>query len=244
MTKPFQHIFCATDLDPVTDHRAVDHHDRKLELARSDKLCLGARATGVLAHNKVDHVRLHQQPITFSRKRPAIDDKVVGGQAWGRSRRVNKAQQVVMLRLCGKGFHMHSAQREQDAARRARKFGHRSGSVSNACPAIARPGLPCGSGQGDMGNPGNPRGLYGMCAHSRGKGMRRIDQMRDAMVLEIGHKPRHPTKAADADRHRLWPRVVGPARVAECRRNLRCRKQARQCARFGCSAKQENIRHG
>ena len=103
MTKPFQHIFCATDLDPVTDHRAVDHHDRKLELARSDKLCLGARATGVLAHNKVDHVRLHQQPITFSRKRPAIDDKVVGGQAWGRSRRVNKAQQVVMLRLCGKG---------------------------------------------------------------------------------------------------------------------------------------------
>lgn len=244
MTKPREHILGATDLCPVWNGRAVYHQHRQTELPRGEQLGLGALTAGVLAHHHVDGMALHQAAVPSDREGTTIDDQAMMGQSGRAFRGVHEAQQIMVLRLGGEGFHMHPSQRQHDLAGRAVQRGDRPVNVGNTGPAVAGDRLPGWTGQRDMGDASQPGSFHGMGAHRRGKGVCRVNQMGHACFTQIIGQPRNTAEATDTDRHRLGAGSLRTAGIAERRRNALCREQSGKSARLGRAAKQEDIRHG
>lgn len=244
MMQPAHHIFRGVDFHPVGQSGPVDHQHRQAKLARGDQLGFGARAARILAYQQLDGVGLHQLPVVLNREGAAIDNQGVVGQGGCVVRRIDEAQQVVVLRLRGEGVHMHAPQRQHDAAGRPRQRGDRAVDVGNAAPAVSGHGLPPGPGQRDDGNAHLPCRRYRMRAHRRGKGVGGIDEMGDCVVAQIGDEACHTTEAADPYRHRLRAGIIRSAGIAERCRDARVRQQSRQRAGLRRAPQQEDVGHG
>jgi hypothetical protein len=93
---------------------------------------------------------------------------------------------------------MLPAQRQQHAPRRPGERGHRAIQIGHVLPAVARPGLPGGAGEGHQRHAGFLRRGHGIGAHPRGERVRRIDHMGDPLGAQPGDQARHAAKAADA----------------------------------------------
>ena len=182
MTQPHQHIFRAIAFGPVRNDGAINHQDRQAQIPRRDQLGLSALPASVLAHHQIDGVRLHQCAVACCGERPAIDDQGVMGQARRLVWRIDKAQQIMMLRLGSEGCHMHPAQRQHDAAGRACQRCHRTVDAGNAGPAVSGDRLPRPAGQRYMRHSGQTGRLHGMAAHRCGKGVGRVDHMGDGIA--------------------------------------------------------------
>lgn len=244
MIQPGQHILGRVGFLPRGNKGAVDHQNRQAPLARGDQLGLGALAARVFAHQQVDGVILNQAGIALDGERPAIHHQTVVGQGWRLIGRIDKAQQVMVLRLRGKGGHMHPPQRQHDAARRPGQSGHGFLHARDMVPDVARTGHPGRTGERDMPDARQTRGFDGVGAHRRGEGMGGIDQMRYPLFAQIVRQPRAAAKAAYAHRHGLSVGGLRPASVAERGGYALGRQQARQRAGFGGAAQKKDIRHG
>lgn len=244
MIQPAQDILRIMHLDPVRHGWAIDHDDRQAQLPRRDQLGLRAPATGILAQQQVDSMFLHQPRVTLRSKRPAINDDAVMGESGRHTRRIDEAEQIMMLRLGGKGLHMHSAQRQHDAARGTSQRGHGGVHICHMVPSVTSGGFPWRAGEGDMRNARRLRRPHGVRAYRRGEGMGGIDQMGEALLADIACQSIHPAKAADAHRHRLGTGMLSSTRIAERRPHAARGEQPGQRARFGGAAQKEDIRHG
>lgn len=244
MTQPGHHILGAINLDPVGKDRAVDHQHRQSKPAGGGQLGFGTRAARVLAHHQIDGVVLHEPAIPFDGEGPSVYDKAVNGQGRGLLRLIDEAQEIVVLRLRGKSLHMHTPQRQHDAAGWSGERSHCSVNVANVLPLVTGSGRPGGPGQRNVRYARNPGGLHRMGAHRSGKGVGRIHKMGNAVAVEVIDQPRNPAKAANTDRHRLGLWSFCSASIAEGCRNTLCRKQARKRAGLCRAAQQEDIRHG
>lgn len=244
MTQPGKHILGIINLGPVGNGGTVNHQDRQAQIARRDQLGIGAAAARILANHQIDGVGLQQCAVSSGSERTAIHDQRVMGQARRLFRHIHEAQQIVVLWLGGEGFHMHSSQRQHDAAGRACQRGDRAIDIGNAGPAVTGDRFPRPAGQGDMGHTRQTGRLHRVCAHRRGEGVGGIDQMSHAMVAQIIGQPRNSAEPANPHRNRLSTGVCGPSGIAERRRNAALREQSGKRAGLGCAAKQEDIGHG
>lgn len=244
MTQPAQDGQRAMDFIAGRQDGAIDHDHRQVESAGDQQLGLRAGATGIFAQDKVDAMRLHQGAVAFHVEGATIDDQAVMGQHGRRGGRIDEAQQIMMLGLCGKGIDMQSAQRQHDPAWRSGKGSDGPGNVRHMGPAVARLRAPCRASQRDQRHGGDARGLHRVGAHLRGEGVRGIDQMGDAMVAQMAGQPLHPAKAADPDRHRLRAGMVGAPGIAERRGNIRFGQQAGERAGLARAAQQQDVGHG
>lgn len=244
MIQPDEHILGTVYFCPLGHGGPVYHQYRHTQSPRGNELGFGAFAARILAYHQIDAMRLHQGRISFGGEWPAIDDQTVPGQAGEAARRVDEAQQVMMLRLGGKGFHMHSSQSQHDAAGRSAQRGHCAVQVGGADPAVASDRSPCGASEGEMRDTGRSGRLDRMRAHRCGKGMGRVHQMRDAMGVQILDQSGRSAEAADTHRYGLGQGVFRPASIAERRSDpLGCEKPGEH-ARFGRATQQKDIRHG
>lgn len=244
MIQPGQHFLGAAGFYPRWNDRTIDHQHWEAQLPGGDQLGFGALAARVLAHQQVDGVIPQQLYVALRVERSAIDHQIVVRQQRWPVGRIDKSQQVVMLRLGGKGLHMHPPQRQHDAAGRSRQSSHGCGNVGNMAPVIARTRRPGRAGERYMPSACQPGGFDGVAAHCRGKGMGRINQMRHPLVAQIVSQPGYAPKAANAHRHRLRVGGLRPAGVTQRCRDSLGRQQARQRAGFGGAAQQEDVRHG
>ena len=139
---------------------------------------------------------------------------------------------------------MHPAERQHDAARLSVERSDGACYVSDMGPAVALPRFPGRAGQHHVSGTRLLRRLRSMSAHGCGKGMGRVDQMCDRLLLQIGGKARNAAKAADADGHRLRPGTVRAAGIAQHRAVAALGKRLCKSARLGSPAQNEDVAHG
>ncbi|KMS56700.1 hypothetical protein V474_16730 [Novosphingobium barchaimii LL02] len=241
MTEPVQDVLRKVKFAPVGQGGAVNHQYRQAQLARRDQFGAGAAAACVLAHDEIDGVRPQQIAISPGRERTAVHHQAVVGQRGGMLRRVDKAEQVVVLGLRGESIDVHPAQRQHDAAARPGKRLDGIVKPGHARPAIARLGLPAGPGERGKGRAGQPCGGYGIGAHHRRERMRGVDEVGYAVLAQVRRQPGYSAEAADARGNGLRSRAFGAARVAEDCGYPAFRQQQGKPACLGCTAQQQDV---
>ena len=244
MIDPAQHRGDVVHVDPIGQRRPIDHDDRQPQVARGNQFSLRTDAARILAYEQVDTFRLQQRAVGLFCERTAINDEPVVGQRDGVVGVIDETQQIMMLGLRGERGNVHPPQRQHDAARLAGQRRHCAGDVGYAVPPVALPDCPTGPGQRDVRDARLPCGGDGVGAHLRSEGVRRVDQMSDAHVPEVGGEPWDAAETADAHRNRLHLGHLHATGIAERRADATFRQRGRQRARFGRTAEDQDVRHG
>jgi hypothetical protein len=244
MIDPRQHFADAMNNPRLRQERAIDHDHRQTERPRRVQLRPRAFSARILGYDQVDPLRTHQGEIALQREGATIHHQMVAGQRRRHVRGIDEAEQIMMLWMGGEGRHMHSAERQHDAAWFSRQCIHGAGDVGNRSPAVAFAPFPGGAGQHDVRYARLLRRLRGMGAHGSGKGVGRVDQMRNCLPPEIGRETRDAAKAADAHGDRLRARLAGASGIAQHRAIAAIRQRLCERAGLGRAAQDEDIAHG
>ena len=138
-----------------------------------------------------------------------------------------------------------SIERDGDTARmRELQVTETGFKVGDVGPVVLRSGGPRRAFKGDQGRVGFGAGGDGIRAHLRGERVGRVDHMGDGFGLDVGLEAFGAAKAAHADRQGLGDRGFGTAGVGIDGVHLRLRQDAGHVRGFGCSAQDEDARHG
>lgn len=243
MTQERQNLVDAVRDPAWRQARPVYKDHRNAKVTRCVKLGARAGATRVLGNDQVDAMVLQKHAVTRLVKRAARDNGRSIGQGKRAFGRIDKAKQVVMLRLRGKVPQVLLADGQEDANGYVRQ-GHYGGrDIRHMGPAIPSAGNPWRAFVSTIGDARTSAGGNRVAAHLRGEGVGRIDDMGYAFILEIAAKPLGPAKAADPCRQRLGDRRIGAAGVGKNRVDPQRRKAAGKLAGFGRSAQKKDARH-
>lgn len=242
--QPREYIFRVVNLGAAGNRRAVDHQDRQAKFARGNQFRVGALSAGVLAYHQIDRVGLHQGAVGLGCEGTTIyDEGVVEQRRWA-VRRVDEAQQVVVLGLGRELLHMHSAECQHDAAGRSDESCDGGFDIGHTSPAVTRNRLPDRACQGNEGYIRQPCCFHRVRAHCGGEGVGGVDQMGHSMITQIGGKSHHAAEAANARGHGLGARTVRPSRVAQRCAGARVCQQASKGAGLGRAAQEQDVWHG
>ena len=244
MIDPRQHIGDVMNGLRLWQGWPVDHEDGQAERSRRVDLRARALPSGIFGDDEVDAVRAHQGKVAVQREGAAIDQQMMVRQRGRHIRRINEAQQIMMLWLCGEGFDMHAAERQHDAARRAVERADGASDVGDMGPVVALPRLPFRAGEHQMRNARITRGSGGIGADRGGEGVGRVDEVGELFRLQISRQPLSTAKAADTYRHWLGARISGASGIAQHGAFAAFGKGFRQRARFGRAAKDQDMAHG
>ncbi len=207
MSDPIQHILHTENFMPGWDIWPVDHSHRQAQLTRGFNLGIGAFSARVFRQNTVNLKPLHQGFVIRRGKRPARDDDVVVRKRRGRGWRIDKAQQVEMLRIGREFGQMHPSNGQHHAPGGALQCGTGCGDIRHALPAITGNWRPWCAGQRDQRHASLGTGGNGISAHLRGKRMGGIDNMCDPLILKVTDQTLHPPKPPDPTVNRLTHRA-------------------------------------
>ncbi len=237
---PIHHQGYAAHSGAVRDLRAVDHDNRQAKGAGGGNFGDSAFAARVFGNHDVDAMVTQQGRITCKGKGAARD-----GDAGARQRqiiggRINKAQQILVLRGCGKGRQMLPPDGQKHPARGGAKAGGCAGKVGHMQPIILRGGDPRRAFKGEQRNACGLTGQDRVGAYLRGKGMRGVDDMGDAFGGKIGLQARNTTKAAHACGQGLGDGGIGAASVGIDGIGVIIGQRAGQQASLGCAAQKKD----
>ncbi len=242
MRQPVQDLRDICQLGPLRQGRTVYHQNRQAQRPCGIQFGPRAGATRILGHNQLRLVALHQLPIIFNRERPPRNNHLAVGQRhsfWF----VHQPQKVVMLRLSGEIMKMHAANCQEDAAGWTGQSFNRSFNIRYVLPVISvlrDPGRPGQSGQGRC----SPRtGIHSIPAHLRCKGMSRIDNMADAVLVNVPRQSRCTAKPTHAHRHGLRARVIDTSGVGIGSGNALIGNRFCQSIRLGRATKNQEVGH-
>lgn len=244
MREPAQNLIHRLNAGPFGHGGAVDHDYRQVQLARSVKLGARASTAGVFCDDMGHLVGAHQVKITFQREGAARHKHAALGQGQGVDRRIDKAQNVMMLGTCSKVLKVLATDREKDPGRIARQAGDGGGYVGHRGPAILGRGAPGFALQCQQGQAGQTCGLHRVAAHLGGEGMGRVDDMGDRLGLQPGHEAADAAETTDAGGQGLGLGRLGSTGVREDGRNPLIRQGFRHGRGFGGAAKQKDAGHG
>ena len=244
MTQPAQHGFDIECFRARRQLRAINHQHRQLQPARGDQFGFGTLPTRVLADDQLNAMLLQQSGVGIGMKRAAIDQNGVMGKRQRLGRRVDQAQQIMMLWLRGELRQMHAAECQHDALWRTRQCGDSGRNIGLRLPTITRYRLPCGSRQRDMLNSSTTRSFHRIRTHLRGERVRCVDQMRDGVADQILRQSFHTTESTHAHRQRLRFYLLNPTCVADGGTQIPLRQRGGQCAGFQSAAQYKDIGHG
>ncbi len=220
-------------------------YQNDLEAKRPRRIDLGARtlATGILGNDAVDGVPLQERQIVIVAERAAIDDNLAVRQGLRILRRIDEAQEVVMLRLGGKEIEVLPADGEKHASRVAFKRRDRAGHVGHRTPTVARLAHPGFALERHQRDAGKPRSLDRIGADLRRERVGRIDEMGDSVVAHPLGETFRAAEPADTGFDRLRTRVVHPAGIGQYGSKPRIGAGLRQPACFAGSAENEGAGH-
>ena len=139
--KPAQNLLHRLYPGPFGHKGAVDQDHRQVQHAGGIQLGAGPGAPGVLGDDLADLVGFQQIKITRQRERAARNDGT-GLWQWQVFGRIDKAQKIMVLGLCGKNLKVLATDGKEDAGRVTGQRRHRRGDVGNGLPAVCLGGLP------------------------------------------------------------------------------------------------------
>lgn len=242
--KPCQRHFDRCDQRTLGQGGPVDQNDRQPSLSGGDQFGFGPRAPGILGHDNVDAMLAQQRKILCDQKR-SPRDKCCGvwqGQGFGRG--IDKAQQVMVLRLIGELRDMLAPYCQKHPLRRASQQRSRRRNIRDVAPVIARPGAPCRAFQRGQRCACGRTGGDGIAADLGGKGMGGVDHTANSAVLKIPRQPLGPAKPPRPNRNGLRARAFDPARIGQDRGQPGLGHCGGKSACLGGSAKNKGGAHG
>lgn len=244
MSQPVHNLCRGLYLCSRRDRGTADHQDRQVQFPRCVNLGSRTCPAGVLGHDQLNGMVLHQSLVRLCRKRAAIHDSATVWQR-KRVRLINQSEQISVLWLCREGRKMHAPNRDKDSSGRPGKSRHRCLNLGYHGPAIFWPGLPCRPGQRDQRHIGRCAGYDGVGTHLRGEWMCRVNNMGYGFGPQKLRQPVNATKSANAHRDRLLTRPIHPARIGKQRAQPDLCHTARQRAGLGRAAQDQEMRcHG
>ena len=244
MTKPCHHLCHGSAYGSCGQGLPVDHDDRQAQQPRRVDLGAGPRTTGILGDNDLDLVLAQQVHIIFQPERPAGYDDFGIGQRQRRRWRIDKAQQIMVLRGAGEVVKVLASDGKKDP-RPGRWLGTCGGlDVRHSDPVVLRPRRPGRTLQGHQVNMAARGRINGIAAHLRGKGMGCVHDMGDPFGCQIVAQTFHAAKAANPLGQGLQKRLRRAPGIGKDRVKAGLRQGARQKAGFRGSAQQKDACHG
>ena len=244
MIDPRQHLADIMHRPRLRHGGPVDHDDGQAKHAR--RIDLGARAlpTGILRDDQIDAMIAHQGKVALRCEGTAIYQQMVTRQRGRHVWRIDEAQQIMMLGLRGEGFDMHAPERQHHTLCRAVERADSAGDVGYFSPAVTLHRSPFLTAEHQMRDACISGRCGGIGADRRGKGMGRVDKMRERPCLQESRQAVSAAKAADPHRHRLGTRIAGAPGIAQDRALAPFGQRLRKRACFGRAAKDQDIAHG
>lgn len=189
----------------------AEHDDRYAETARREQLGIGGRAATVLAHDRVDAMRLQQFQLTSLAEGPPAENMDGIGDGERRVDRIDAADKIEMLgRMPERGEFLTPERQEHPAGHLAERA-NRAFGIRHRQPAIPFGRQPSRAIEPQDRHPGDGRSVRGICRYTHGVRVSRIDEKRDALVAQIGGEALRSAEAAAADGNRLSGRLLGAA---------------------------------
>lgn len=239
MTKPCHHLRYRGFYVPRRKRRATDQDHGKSAGPCGMQLGHRSRAARVLGHNMADAMFAKEGKVALNRERATGKDDLCVRQRQFAGR-IDKSQEVVVLGPDCEIPDILLADGQKDACGRIGQGGDGSSDIGDRMPDIAGLLLPFRALKGKKRQTHPPGGLDGIARHLGGKGMRCVDDMRDAVCPQPVAKPRHPAKAANAGWQGLGHGRGGASGIGKHRVDPGLCKGAGQRGRLGRAAKQQN----
>lgn len=243
MTQPAHHLACGGETGPLRQRRAVDHDNLHPKPARRCQFGVSPTTARVFGHDHVDPVILQQRKVIRLMKRTTGNDGRGIGQNL-RPRRIDKAQQIPVLRGCGEQLQVLATDGQKDVRRRQRQGFDRILKALHMGPDVTGLRLPGRALQCHKGQTKGLAGLRRMMAHLRGKRVGGVDHMGDLVVGKVGDQPVNPAKTANPLGQGLCHRISRAPGIGKNSVNLRPGQGLGQQARLGCAAQQKDAVHG
>lgn len=195
MSKPCHSFRDRSQHVPGWQGKPVDQDDGQAKGAGCGQLGFGTRTARVLGDDKADPMVAQQGKVGGKVKGAARDDSLDIGQRKRAFGRVDKAQKVVVLGLCGEGLKGLFADGEEDPCGRLWQGSNGGFCIWHMGPSVAGLGAPRRAFQGNQRKVQFGAGVEGIAAHPRSEGVGRVDDMADALIFQVGDQPRHAAKA-------------------------------------------------
>lgn len=197
----------------------------------------------ILGDNKGNAVVFEQDQILGLIERTPCDDGFGLRKAQRLGRRVDKAQQIVVLRFGGEGQQALLADCQEYPLRRIGQGGNRVVDIRNRPPVVIWPRLPRRALQRTKADASRGAGKNRIAAHLGGEGVGRVNNMGKFFGVQIGGKPFGPAKPANPGGQWLSHRAIrapgiGIQRLDPCR----CQR-AGKVGCFGGAAQQQDTAH-
>jgi len=243
MTEPLHDLGHALDPLALGQLRPCDHDHGQAE--RTGRVDLGARAiaAGIAGDDPHDATRAQHLQLAIERERSARHDHV-RGEGQRRFGWIDEAQRVGVLRFGRERRDVLAADGEEYFCRQLGQSGDRCIDVADLDPVVTGRLDPGGAFDRDQARARFRARRDGVAAHLGGKGMRRVDHMRDAFAAHVIGEPARAAEAADAGRQRLLGRRAGAAAIGIDRIKPGARDLRRKLARIARSAQNEGACHG
>lgn len=195
--QPVDHILCAARFPARRNVGPVDHQNRQTEFSRRADFRIGCGTACVFRDNNLNPMSLQKGKIAFMGKRPTPNDDVMIGQWRKHAWWVDQAQQIEMLRVGRKFLQMHTSDGQHNLAPRTIQGLHRGSNIRQMGPSVIGLRPPRRAGQRNQRHIRSLAGLNRVAAHLRGKGVCRIDDMRDIIIAQIRNKAFNAAKPAN-----------------------------------------------
>ena len=207
------------------------------------QLGLSSCTARILGDNQGNAVVFKQGQILGFIERAARDDRFCLRQGQGFDRRVNKAQQIVVLRFGGERQQVLFADGQKHPLRRLRQGRDRFVNVGNQLPVViwARP--PRRAFQRTKADASRSAGRNRIAAHLGGEGVSRVNNMGDVFAAQIGREPLRPAKPANPGGQRLGNRMARAPGIGKHRLNPGRRQRTGKVGCFGGAAQQQDTAH-
>ena len=193
--------------------RAINHDDGKAKRARCGDLGHGAFAARVLGNDDVDGMVTQQISVAGHGERSACDGQGGVWQGQGCGRRIDKAEQVVMLGLAGECVQMLPPDGKKYLLWLGTKGKGCGSKVWHMRPAVSRRRQPRCAFQRQQGDARGVGGKNGICADLGREGMRGVNDVGNRLGRDIGLQAYNAAKAADTGRQGLGHGQFGAASV-------------------------------
>ncbi len=242
MSKPVQDLNDVCKLGPLRQGRTVDHQDRQAQSPR--RLQLGARAgaAGVLGHNQLRTVTLHQRTVFSDSERSSRNDRLVVGQRHC-VRFVHQPKKIVVLGLGSEVLQMHATNGQEHTPGRTGQRVNRRSDIRDVLPGVTLLRVPGRSCQRSQWRRRRSAGHYSIAAHLRSKRMGRVYDMADRMIADIARQSFCTTEPAHACWHGLRARGVNAASIGVGGRNALLGYGFCQSIRLGRTTKNQEVGH-
>lgn len=178
--------------------RTTDQHDFKSEGPGRVEFGTRSIAATILGDNDLYLGLAHQVQFIIKTERAACQQHLEPGQVRAGIRRIDRANQIIMLGRSIEGWKLQSANRQKYTSRSIADPKCCAFGIDKTAPAVAGLGSPRRAAKY------RDRNLHELCRRRRvrgylfGKGMGRIDHRVDGFFAEEIRKTLEPTEAADA----------------------------------------------